>query len=238
MNNDSEVPDKISKNLQSAIMKALEEEKKSRWGLILKTFLCASILALVILSLLHLIWVDFFSHLNIAVAFLIWGLLVFGFALYFYPQPRLQLEGYWSPWVFAKLLIGMTIITVIQLAICPEFALMGIKSPFSIFEKVTNFYMSFGGMQACMFLCGLTFSFLGAAVAFSVIRKTFMNSRWNSLFSAMGVALLGQLPVIVLQLINEHSRSYFIFWLSGSALALGSVAVFLKFLREKRTAKA
>jgi hypothetical protein len=170
-----------------------------------------------------------------AACFFIWFALVAGFALYFIPQPRLSVRGYWSLWVYAKLLILMTITTVLQLILCPHFALVHFsnENPFRFFESVTAEYMRWGGMSGCMFLCGLTFSSLGALVAFSFMGRHFSFSRPQRLLAAVGIGLLAQLPIMVLQLSSPAGQPYFLFWLLGSAIGLGLMGIVFKLIGEK-----
>ena len=231
---------KSSYDVQQAILKALDEEQKPKGFRYLKTFLAASIVTFVIMGLLHWTWGEIFTHVRLGIALSLWTLLATGFALYFWPQPRLIVRGYWSRFAFAKLLIGMTIITSLQLVICPEFASMTFQSqtPFPIFSRITDFYMSFGGMTVCMFLCGLTFSGAGALLAFSAVRKALSFSRWSAVFAAMGLAILGQLPVIGLQLWDEAARRYLPFWFLGSFIAILLSASLFKVLGQPKTSKA
>ncbi len=231
---------KSSDDVQQAILRALDEEQRPKGFRYLKTFLAASIVTFVVMALLHWTWGEIFTHIRLGIALSLWILLATGFALYFWPQPRLMVRGYWSQFAFAKLLIGMTIITSLQLVICPEFASMTFQSqtPFPIFSRITDFYMSFGGMTICMFLCGLTFSGAGALLAFCVVRKALVFSRWSAVFAAAGLAVLGQLPVIGLQLWDESARRYLPFWFLGSLIAILVSASFFKVLGQLKISKA
>ncbi len=232
--------EKSASHVQHAILKALEEEKKPKGFRFLKAFLAASLVTFIVMTLLHWTWGGIFTHVRLGIAFAIWALLAIGFILYFWPQPRLIVRGYWSQFVWAKLLIGMTIITSLQLVICPEFASMTFQSqtPFPFFSRITDFYMSFGGMTICMFLCGLTFSGAGALLAFSVIRKALSFSRWRAVFTAAGLAMVGQLPVIGLQVWDSGARHYLPFWLGGSLLAIILSASLFKIMGELKISRA
>jgi hypothetical protein len=174
----------MSDELENAILKALKEEKKSPIPRAGKTFLYASILSIVVLSLLHWCMGEVVTHSFLIVACLIWILILLSFWIHFLPQPRIMVRGYWTPVAIARLLLVMTLITILQIIICPELAALtstdGLQLP--IFSKITDFYMGFGGMKVCMFLCGLTFSGASALVAFSTVKRVLSNTSSKGLF--------------------------------------------------------
>lgn len=227
----------VSQKLKSSIMNALEEEKKTRFQIYTRSVLKATLIAAITGGLLYCFWSASFSKEWLGAFFLIWLLLIVGFSLYEYPQPRLAVRGYWSLWVFAKLLIAMTLISAVQLVICPHFAFMGANSsnPFAIFGSVTEKYMQWGGMNGCMFLCGFTFSLIGSALGFSLVRRHFSFSQKRDLGMVLFIALLSESPIIILQLQNSHSREMLLFWLGGSFIAFALTTFLLKVIGEKTT---
>ncbi|HND86640.1 MAG TPA: hypothetical protein PLU50_12560, partial [Pseudobdellovibrionaceae bacterium] len=77
----------------------------------------------------------------------------------------------------------------------------------------------------------LTFSALCATIVFGVLSHSFSTAPWKNIFTVIILSLIGQGPVIVIQLINEESRETFPFWLAGSVLALSVFGAGLKFRR-------
>jgi hypothetical protein len=225
------VPAKISDKLQSAIIKSLEEEKKPKARQLTKVLLLGSAVTFILACILFGIYSN---HINavwyIACAFG-WVLLLTGFYLYFYPEPKIAVRGLWNKWVIAKVLLAMTVISALELVICPHFAFVHMQVPgLAIFENLTSHYMAVGGMAGCMFLCGLTFSGIAALFSFLFISKTLSGSSLRSFLPVAGIALLAQLPVMILQLAEHHLRPYFIFWLIGSAMAIFMIAYLVRFI--------
>ena len=227
--------DHLSKKVQNAIVRALQEEKESLFWILMKSTFKALFLSIVFIGLLYCFWNDFFSTHWIGACLLMSVSFMVGFALYDYPQPRLQVQGFWTLWVFAKLLIGLTVVMALQLVLCPHLALVHVpqSSLFSFLDVITGAYMAFGGMKACMFLCGVTFSTIGSAFAFSFVARHFSFGRFRQLALAVVIGLLSQAPIILLQIMSSHGRHYFLFWFAGSALGFTMNAALFKWVGEK-----
>jgi hypothetical protein len=238
MNRDPAVsspPEHISQKIQGAILKALHEERQPLLWVFAKSFVKAVLLSTLITALLYCVWAESFSSHWIGACVLMSVSLMIGFGLYDYPQPRLPVRGHWTLWVFAKLLIGLTVIMALQLILCPHFALVHIPegSRFAFLETLTHEYMSLGGMKFCMFMCGFTFSAMGGAFAFSFISKHFSFGRLPQLSLAVGIGLISQTPIALLQILSPSNRPYVLFWLLGSMLGFSLNAILFKSLGEK-----
>lgn len=223
-----EPPKELSLKLVGAIHKALDEEKRPRSQRYLKSVTLA---ALFTFALTLPIAVLFREQMNWVwkVAGLFWGLcFLTGFSLYFHPQPRLSVPGYWSPWIFAKILIGMTLLTGLEIILCPSFVFLGSENSWTPFLPVTEWFMSVGGMRACMFSCGLIFSGLGALFTFATVRKVLSASSRTDLARAIGLAYVTQLPLLLVQLAEEDLRNFVGFWFLGGLLGLSVVVILMK----------
>jgi hypothetical protein len=222
-------PGKMSDALQSAIVKSLEAEKVSPYKRMFKVVLTASLVLVVLACLLGFFFQESFSPAWGIACLFSWALLLIGFYLYFYPQPRIAVRGFWSKWVIAKVLVAMTVISALELIICPHFAFVHMDTPgLGLFEGITSQYMAVGGMAGCMFLCGLTFSGIAALFSFLFISKTLSGSNLKAFLPIAGIALIAQLPIMILQLSEHHLRAYFIFWLIGSAAGILIVAFLIQ----------
>lgn len=213
-------PHEISQNLVSAIEGALKEEREPK----AKRFIKIGISTVVATTLLTLpLALLFREQLGWAwqMAAVVWLFcFMVGFSLYFYPQPRLTVPGYWSPVIFARILIGMTSLTGIQILLCPSFVFLDSSLGWTPFAPITERFMVWGGMKACMFSCGLIFSGLGAIVTFISVRKVLSRSASKDLIRAAGLAFLTQAPVIGVQVVDESLRPFAGYWGVGSALGL------------------
>lgn len=222
-------PEDISRRLVGAIQGALAEEKKPRSSRILKigiaTLLSTTLLTVPIALLFReqLGWVWQLAALAWALCFLV------GFSLYFYPQPRLSVPGYWSPSIFARILIVMTLLTGVQIVLCPSFVFLDSPLGWAPFAPITERFMAWGGMSACMFSCGLIFSSLGAAVTSLAVRNVLSRSATKDLIRAAGLAFLTQAPVIGVQIFDENLRPFAIYWALGSGLGLLAIVFLVRF---------
>lgn len=223
-------------SIKNAILKSLEEEKKPYTTRFIKIFILTLLATLFFTLCIYKSWEQEFNTLWLIVCILFGVLMFIAFTLYFRPQPRLSVRGYWAPWVFAKLLLMMTLVTGLQLVICPHF-IFGHhhgSNPFAIFHHVTDFYMSVtGSMKGCMFLCGITFSGLSSFLAFWTITRNLTFSRFRHLCVVIGISALSLLPVLFLQLSNDHTRSLLPYWLLGNGLSLFLMAISFKYFGEK-----
>lgn len=222
--------DKQKNILIETIEAALEEEKQSAWKRWMKVFGVATTITGLVFSIFYFLWPrSVATSLFIMISFF-WVVLVTGFSLYFYPQPRLEVRSYFSYWGWAKILIAMSIITMLEVLLCPELAsLSGLPNPLSsISDKVTHIFMDAGGMKLCMFLCGVIFSGAGTLVSLIFVRKSIRGINFKEVFKILGIVLLGQTPVLALQAFNAGSQIYLLYWLTGSIIAVLSITLLLR----------
>jgi hypothetical protein len=118
----------------------------------------------------------------------------------------------------------MTLLTGVQILLCPSFVFLDSPLGWAPFAPVTELFMAWGGMSACMFSCGLLFSGLGALVTFLTLRKVLSRSSISDLVRAVGLAYLTQLPVIGVQIVDPSLRPFAVYWGLGSALGLLALA--------------
>lgn len=228
-NLDTKPPHDVSQKLVSAIQGALEEERKPRAVRFLKigiaTMLSTALLTVPVAFLFReqFSWVWQLAAVAWALCFLV------GFSLYFYPQPRLSVPGYWSPSIFARILIVMTLLTGVQILLCPSFVFLDSPLGWTPFAPITERFMAWGGMNACMFSCGLIFSSLGALVTFLTVRNVLSRSAARDLIRAAGLAFLTQAPVIGVQVFDESLRPFAIYWALGSGLGLLAIVFLVRF---------
>ncbi len=230
---DQAPPKEVSENILNAISGALKEEKIPvrirRIKTLAASLLCTGVLAAPLLLM-------FKENINTAwiIALGIWWLcLLAGFHLYYTPQPRLAVPGYWSPWVFARLLILMTFLTVGQILICPSFVFLESPLHFTPFESLTRLFMSLGGMRACMFFCGLIFTSIGGLLTFLTVSRVMKRSSGASLLNAVGVAYFTQLPVIGIQIWDEDLRPYVLFWILGGLIGAALMSLLVRGLQAR-----
>lgn len=224
-----------STNVKDSILLALQEEKES--GLT-RTIKIAKFLSAVSIPVVGLLWFSFRGELNLfwLVALVVWlGIAIFAAVSYWKPQPRIEVPGFWTSWMYAKLLTLFLLISAIQLLICPHLAMIEPSPYFSvtIFETLQTAFMTWGGMAACMFFCGLSFSALATLAALLLMRRATKGSRSPVLFKIAGLAILAQLPIVILQISDPHLRSYFLLWLLGSFIGVLSIASLLSILFKK-----
>lgn len=217
-------PPELSAKILGSIRQALEEEKvprSRRWFKTgLATGVCTLLLALPLFFMLKdqvsLIW---------RCALAAWGVCFFvGFWLYYSPQPRLVVPGYWSPAVFAKVLFAMTALTGVQILLCPSFVFLDSPLSWNPFLPLTGWFMSWGGMRGCMASCGFIFSGIGGLVAFGLIRRTLRRSRWQDVLKAVAAAYFTQIPIVAIQVFDPGLRAFAGFWLLGGLLGTAAIA--------------
>ncbi len=222
---DSVPPKEISQRLVGAIQGALEEEKQPKRRRLIKVAVATALSTTILTLPIALVFRDQMGWVW-QLAMGIWALCFWaGFSLYYRPQPRLTVPGYWSPQIFAKILIGMTLLTGVQILLCPSFVFLDSPLGWAPFAPITEWFMAWGGMSACMFSCGLLFSSLGAWTTFLAVRKVLSRSSTGDLVRAAGLAFLTQIPVIAVQVVDENLRPFAVYWGIGSAIGL-LVAVF------------
>ncbi|MBN8555451.1 MAG: hypothetical protein J0L93_08405 [Deltaproteobacteria bacterium] len=223
--------------LMSAIRGALEEEKVPQWKWKLKSFVIASLLAGCILTFLHWIWPDAVTHQILTATSCVWLLLLIALSLYFKPQPRLEVRGFWSTWTWGRLLMGMTLISLLQIAVCPDLAALSNLPNYlsSLTEPMTQTFMNWGGMSLCMFFCGLIFSGLAAGLVFLTVREAIAYAPKKYFLGIFAVMLLGQSPVILLQTMDAHARLHLPYWLMGSLTALLTILFLFRQMRFEKT---
>lgn len=226
-----------STDVKNSILLALEEEKQSPSQRVLKVL---KMLLAISIPVIGVLWFSFRGQFNIFWLFslLLWlGIVSFAIYSYWKPQPRLQVRGFWTSWVYSKILILFLLISALQLLICPHLAMIAPSPYFSIdvFEPLQSMFMAWGGMAACMFFCGLSFSALATLIALVLMRRATEGMRLPTLFKIGGLAVVAQLPVVVLQLSDAHLRSHFSLWLLGCFIGVLSVAALLSIALKKIT---
>jgi hypothetical protein len=227
----------ISRRLIGAIHQALREEKMPYGRRLAKVFLasvgCTLILAVPLLMV-------FRDQMGAAWLFAIgswWICLFAGFYLHYIPQPRLAVTGFWSPWIFARVLMAMVVLTATEILICPSFVFLRSPLRWSPFEGASQFFMDLGGMPLCMFACGFLFSGLGGVITFALIAKTVRGSSWVDILKATGVAYFTQLPVIGIQLVEPGLQRFVSYWIFGGLLGTFLMAVLVKSVAPLLTSK-
>lgn len=222
-------PEEISRQILGAIQGALEEERRPLGLRIAKILLATVVSTLILVIPIALVFRDQMGWVWKAAA-AVWAIcFLTGFSLYFHPQPRLSVPGYWSPWIFAKILIGMTLLTGLQILLCPSFVFLESPLGISPFLPITEWFMSWGGMTACMFSCGFLFSSLGGMFTFLTVKKVLSRTAYRDLLRAVGVAYFTQLPLIGIQVVDEGLRPFAVHWAMGSVIGLVAVGVLVRF---------
>ena len=219
-------PPELSRKIINAIHGALEEEKVPRPRRLLKVF-GASLLSLILLSLPLLLL--FRKEVNVAwclALFSWWVLFSIGFYLHYSPQPRLVVPGYWSPFIFARLLIVSSILTAVEIILCPSFVFLESPLPWSPFEGITHWSMNWGGMNACMFVCGFLFASMGGLASFAVVGRVLGGTRLKALLQPLVLLFSTQAPVLIIQASDTSLRMFLPFWIVGCLSGL-AVALFL-----------
>lgn len=216
------------RDVRASILKAVEEERGSK----LRPWI-AGLVALV-LSLLFLIlgvggfWQDRpDSFLLISI---LWSLaLGAGVFLFFQPQARMEIRGFWSSLVLAKILIVAVLGCSIQLVLCPHFAFLDHQLPgFNFFSHVVEFYSKIAGHTGCLLLCGATFGAITAILGFVWIRRSLSLTHCRPIaWAALCVAVVA-LPVGFWQFSHSHHVAGSMFWGIGlvGGILLSAVLVF------------
>lgn len=208
-------PKHISDSVLNSISKALEEEKQPRINRWKKIVLWTIVVAAVSL-IPFLVVADTESNLWPILSCVFWtGLLGLGFSLYFRPQPRLAVPGYWSPWVYAKVISGPTLGTVVTFLVCPSFAFVPTKLSWIPFEHLTMSLMHIGGMGLCMVFCGFLFSILISLFAFASTARVLARTRVKKLLLLAGLVVAAQLPILAFQVFAAALRPTALHWLAG-----------------------
>ncbi len=215
-------PKHISDSVLNSISKALAEEKKPRMYRWKKV--AAWTISVAALSLIPFLAVaDTENKLWPILSCVFWvSMLAVGFTLYFRPQPRLAVPGYWSAWVYAKVIVGSTLGTIITFLVCPSFAFVPTKLSWNPFEHLTMSLMHMGGMRLCMLFCGFLFSVLISVFAFSTTARVLARTRVQKLILLAGLVVAAQLPILAFQVFAEALRPTALYWLVG-----GIVGAFL-----------
>ncbi|MGE4107353.1 MAG: hypothetical protein AB7F66_09080 [Bacteriovoracia bacterium] len=221
MTGNEAVPKEVSERVLHAIQGALREEKipaSRRW---LKILLLSTTLTIVFLIPLLIMTRNELNRDLVIASILWWLCFILGFFLYFYPQPRLAVAGFWSKWVFAKVLIAMTFLTCLEILVCPSFVFLHSDAlAWNAFAPLTDLFMQWGGMRVCMFGCGFLFAGLGATLTFSFITKIISKSASRDLLRAGALALLSHIPIMTLQILDMNLRAFVPFWILGSIFGI------------------
>lgn len=206
--------------LKDAIITALDKERTPVSIRLAKALILSTLIALIIGTILVSLWGDDIIQMIQLLCTLIGIGFFVGLTFWYHPEPKIDIPGSLSLFTISKLILTMMGMTLAQILICPDFAFYDLKSPFPIITKITDFYMSFGGMHYCMFLCGLTFSSLSAIASFLCIYKSFQYPRKRITALLFAVSTITLFPIACVQLTNEHSQHHFSYWISGSLLGL------------------
>lgn len=210
------LPKGLSDKVLHAIQGALREEKEPKWKRFLKitiaTAICSGILGAPFLlafnTQLTISWI-------VALVFWIVCFLV-GFSLYFHPQPRLVVPGYWSPLVLSRLLVVSTMAVLAQILLCPSFVFLKSPLPWNPLEPVTVWLMQQRGMPACMSFCGFFFAFVSGIAGIGSVYKVVPERILRSVLVLGGVLLVCQIPLIWVQWVSENLRAFLPYFLTGS----------------------
>jgi hypothetical protein len=224
---DHAVPEELSRKVLNAIQGALREEKEPVLRRALKTVFwtiaCSAFLGVPFL-------LSFKGQLNWVwgLAWALWSLcLLAGFALHFYPQPRLMVSGVWSPFVFARLLIVASLATVIQILVCPSFVFLSSPLDWNPFLGLTHALMSWGGMNLCMSFCGFLFALVSGLLGLGSIAKVLSRSDSRGAATAILLVMVAQIPVLMVQALSEDLRPFVAFWslglIAGCFTSLGMI---------------
>ncbi len=228
-----EIPNQLSDKTLNAITKAIAEEKVPLSKRLLKIIAYTVALSGMLFIFAFLAFNRKLSA-SWAVAFCGWFVILFGgFFLYFKPQPRLVISGDFSPWIVAKILISMTVATVLEIAICPSFVVADLDLAWNPFKSVSEAFMSWGGMAGCMFLCGLIFVGLGSSIAFLFVAKNLSGSSRKNFIGAMGIALLTQLPILGIQLFDASLRMFIVHWICGGLIGMIFMGLLIRAISTK-----
>ncbi len=215
-----DVPHDLSAKISKAVTTALSEEKVPPFKRLLKiTFYATGLLSF----LLMLVYFAFSEQLT-TIWYLAFGgwwlLLTIAFSLYFIPQPRMSIRGNISPWIVGKILISMTILTILEIVICPSFVIFHQAPSWAPFASVSNWFMSWGGMAGCMLLCGLIFTGIGSSLVLVLTSKNIVSSPLKNFSFALGVVYSSQIPIIGIQLSEATLRSTSVYWIMGSLMGV------------------
>jgi len=213
-------PEEISNKIRSAISGALQEEKTPSYVRVLKAFIYATLLASVLLLPIKLLFQDSLESVWVYSGIIWWGVMFIGFFLYYAPHPRLVLPGYFSPSVFAKIMIVMSVANALQILVCPDLAFLESPIGWSPLRRVTIWLMSMGGMKACMLFCGFVFSLVSSFAGFATISRTLKRGLLRNYLGVGALAVLSQLPLFFAQINQEGLKEFVSFWTVGVLLGI------------------
>ncbi|PIR22524.1 MAG: hypothetical protein COV44_07500 [Deltaproteobacteria bacterium CG11_big_fil_rev_8_21_14_0_20_45_16] len=222
-------------DIKSSILEALQEEKQSP---VKRARKILNLLAAISIPVVGILWFSFRGEFNLfwLVSLIVWLGIAASAAFFFWkPQPRIIVPGFWTSWMYGKLLILFLLISAIQLLVCPHLAMISPSPHFSInvFEPMQEMFMSWGGMASCMFFCGLSFSAIATAISLFIMRRAATGARSAAIFRISSIAVLAQFPIIILQISDAHLRSHFALWLLGSFLGVLSLSALFSILFKK-----
>lgn len=221
----------ISRKLERAITSSLIREQEPRWMRFYRVFR----FSLFTSGILYIgLWYCFRHSMNHwMLACGLWAVaMLFGFYFYFIPQPKIEVKNYWSSWIIGKLILLATFNTWMTLFLCPHFVVLhpSEKLAFGFLNGLPDLYMALGGMSACMFFCGFTFSLLSGCLSFIFISKTISLSSWRSILKPALISFSSLIPILIIQIFDMNLRFYFFYWLAGSLLGILTSLVIVSLL--------
>lgn len=219
---ENQLPPHLQKAVLHAIQRALKEEKEPHSRRIIKV-LGATLGSMALLCFPF--FLSFREQLSWTwgVAWGLWGLcLLIGFSLHFYPQPRLMVPGFISPFILARILIIATVSTILQVMLCPSYVFLSSPLNWNPLSAFTHTLMGLGGMNLCMMFCGFIFSFVSSIFSLSFVSNVTAGVRIKALLPILGLLLSSQIPILAVQLMSEDLRDYAGAWSLG--LLIGSIA--------------
>lgn len=198
--------------------------------IVLRSIVWGSLINVVLVTLVRLLNKSVFEF-NRDVLWVTTGIpLAAGCFFVFWSQRKSGAQTNSTPLFFGQIVIAMTLMTIAQLIVLPEFALpaLAISGPIPWIESFANFCQQSVGLQISALFYGVLHSLLGAWVVFKILEGALALRPQNRLATVVALALLGQLPVISLQAFDPDTREMLPSWMAGSVLALTLAALWIR----------